>query len=584
MCDRPFHDQMPALLQAMNAEGRLIAVTDQWLRWLGYERLQVIGRPWQDFLTVASRSQTLASATPFLNTVITAPEWLEWQTAQGKVVSADLTAEAIYDATGRIQTWLVSLGAVTPAAPVSSAVTLERAPLKQQLSDRFNQIKVEQLLQIITATVEEYFWIDSIAERRMVYSNLQCEEIWGISENALQESLDALMAAIHPADQTAFEQFLAVRSHATDWQELEFRIDHPQKGLRWLRSRAYPLLDCQGGPEWVVGVTADVTEQKRTAANLREVEERFRLLIDNLQDVFWLTNLQTGHNIYVSPAFERLWQLPRAVLAEEPFAFAQRIHPDDRDRVIAELDQCIAQASDFDIEYRLLLPDGSIRWIRDRGSIILDGADVPIKMAGIATDITAQKRDKLRLQQYERIIAANPDPVCVVGQDYTYRLVNQAFQAWFGDASSLSGQHVVQCFSEDFFTTVAKPRFDQALQGNTQYFEEWVHNPHKKEPKFISITYTPYYEADGQISGVINSIRDVTALKQARDSLSQITERLQFYVQNSPLAVIEWDRRQKIQNWSEQATNCFGWSAAEMLGQHVSELPIFSSEANVNTA
>ncbi|MEM6520198.1 MAG: PAS domain S-box protein [Cyanobacteria bacterium P01_C01_bin.70] len=584
MCDRPFHDQMPALLQAMNAEGRLIAVTDRWLRWLGYERLQVIGRPWQDFLTVASRSQTLASATPFLNTVITAPERLQWQTTQGQIVSADLTAEAIYDATGRIQTWLVSLGSVTPAAPVSSAVTLEREPLKQQLSDRFNQIKVEQLLQIITATVEEYFWIDSIAERRMVYSNLQCEEIWGISENALQESLDALMAAIHPADQTAFEHFLAVRSHATDWQELEFRIDHPQKGLRWLRSRAYPLLDCQGGPEWVVGVTADVTEQKRTAANLREVEERFRLLIDNLQDVFWLTNLQTGHNIYVSPAFERLWQLPRAVLAEEPFAFAQRIHPDDRDRVIAELDQCIAQASDFDTEYRLLLPDGGSRWIRDRGSIILDGADVPIKMAGIATDITAQKRDKLRLQQYERIIAANPDPVCVVGQDYTYRLVNQAFQAWFGDASSLSGQHVVQCFSEDFFTTVAKPRFDQALQGNTQYFEEWVHNPHKKEPKFISITYTPYYEADGQISGVINSIRDVTALKQARDSLSQITERLQFYVQNSPLAVIEWDRRQKIQNWSEQATNCFGWSAAEMLGQHVSELPIFSSEANVNTA
>ncbi|MGD1861880.1 MAG: PAS domain S-box protein [Leptolyngbyaceae cyanobacterium] len=584
MCDRPFHDQMPALLQAMNAEGQLIAVTNQWLAWLGYERSQVIGRPWQDFLVPESRSQTATGGLLLSDGAATPPKRRQWQTAQGEIVSADLAATAIYGETGKLETWLVSLSVPGPTVPPLSALTTERLSAVPQSDNCLSQIDVEQLLQIMADAFKEFLWIDSIVEHRSLYNNPQLEEVWGIPASVLQKDLNALTKAIHPADRAAFQQFLGERSQLIGRQKVEFRINHPRKGLRWLQSRACPLRNLQGQSEWVIGVTADVTDQKYTAANLQEVEERLHLLIDSLQDVFWLTDLQTGRNVYVSPAFEKLWQLPRSVAAEEPLAFAQRIHPNDRDRVVAEREQCIEQVRDFATEYRLLLPNGDIRWIGDRGSIIVNDAGVPVKMAGIATDITAQKHDKLCLEQYERIIAVNPDPVCVVGQDYTYRLVNQAFQSWFGNGRNLLGQHIAHCFNADFFATVAKPRIDQALQGITQYFEEWVHNPQKDDPRFISITYTPYYEADGQISGVINSIRDVTALKQARDRLNQMTERLQFHIQNSPLAVIEWDRHQRIQNLSERATDFFGWSAAEMLGLHVSELPIFSAEANVNTA
>ena len=174
------------------------------------------------------------------------------------------------------------------------------------------------------------------------------------------------------------------------------------------------------------------------------------------------------------------------------------------------------------------------------------------------SDITERKRAEASLKQYERIIAHNPDPVCLVDADYTYRLVNATFQTWTGLTVDLMGEHIVEFIGEDFFTTVAKDRFDRTLAGEIQYFEEWAFNPNQSAAQFISITYTPYYEDDGTISGVINSIRDLTALQQARDRLAATTERLQLHIQNSPLAVIEWDQDQRIQSWSAQASTKIG--------------------------
>jgi PAS domain S-box-containing protein len=186
------------------------------------------------------------------------------------------------------------------------------------------------------------------------------------------------------------------------------------------------------------------------------------------------------------------------------------------------------------------------------------------------------------LRRYERILAANPDPVCLIDTHYRYQVVNPAFQTWSGWPTDLIGHTVSDCFGEAFFTRIAKPRLDQALAGTTQYFEEWAYNPQSTVAQFISITYAPYYEADGSIAGVINSVRDLTALRQTRDRLIQTTEQLQRHIQNSPLAVIEWDHQCRVKDWSPQAVALFGWTAEEVKGRHFSELPIFKEEDHAN--
>ena len=436
----------------------------------------------------------------------------------------------------------------------------------------------EERFRLITETIQDGFWIDDVKTQKPLYNSPSIEAIYGLSAQALAEDLQPLIDRVHPDDRARFLESLAQQYECPEPSELRYRICLPSGEIRWLQGRAFPLINETGEFERVVGITSDITESQLTLEALQQSEERFRLMADNVQDVFWLRDATTAQVLYISPAFERLCQMPLATILENSLAFLDRVHPDDLAPLTAKIQASLIDQQPFQAEYRLVLPDGTLRWISDRGTTIFDASGGPSEIVGIATDITERKRAEASLKQYERIIAHNPDPVCLVNADYTYRLVNSTFQAWTGLTVDLIGEHIVEFIGEEFFTTVAKDRFDHALAGEIQYFEEWAFNPHQPEAQFISITYTPYYEDDGTISGVINSIRDLTALQQARDRLAETTERLQLHIQNSPLAVIEWDQDQRIQSWSAQASVMFGWSATAMVGQHVSEVPLFRLE------
>jgi two-component system, cell cycle sensor histidine kinase and response regulator CckA len=114
-----------------------------------------------------------------------------------------------------------------------------------------------------------------------------------------------------------------------------------------------------------------------------EFEERFRLITDAISDVFWISERAAKRIIYVSPAYERIWGRPSADLYANPSSFQASLHPDDRDITIND-------TQPFESEYRILRPDGSIRWIRDRGYPVIRNGAVEYHV-GIATDITETK-------------------------------------------------------------------------------------------------------------------------------------------------------------------------------------------------
>ncbi|MDJ1185586.1 PAS domain S-box protein [Roseofilum casamattae] len=120
-----------------------------------------------------------------------------------------------------------------------------------------------------------------------------------------------------------------------------------------------------------------------------ESEAKFRQLADNIDDVFWMTTASLEEMLYVSPAYEKIWGRTQQSLYDVPQSFMDAIHPSDRGSVRAVLQGLLEQS--FDIEYRIVRPDGSIRWIWDRGFPILDDRGRPYRRAGIAKDITNRK-------------------------------------------------------------------------------------------------------------------------------------------------------------------------------------------------
>ena len=181
--------------------------------------------------------------------------------------------------------------------------------------------------------------------------------------------------------------------------------------------------------------------------------ERLRLLAETIEDVFWVEDPGITKSHYVSPAYERVWERSRAEFEADPRAYMRYVHPDDR--VVLEAAVPLHEQGIWDHEYRIVRPDGSIRWIQDRGSPIRDADGQVVRMCGVARDITAQKEVEVLLrkdhavleehiesrtaelhasrQRLSIVLEGLPAFVYLLGQDYRIRYANRCFVETFGE-------------------------------------------------------------------------------------------------------------------------------------------------------
>ncbi len=151
-------------------------------------------------------------------------------------------------------------------------------------------------------------------------------------------------------------------------------------------------------------VDAKERQRRRMELDLRTSEERFREVVENIHEVFWVFNPAGGELLYVSPAFATVWGIPLETLRANPKAWLQAVHPDDQPRIRSAL--AVKQTrGDYDEVYRIRRPDGTERWIRDRAFPVRDAAGVVQRVVGTAEDITAQRQLEQELRQSQKMEA-----------------------------------------------------------------------------------------------------------------------------------------------------------------------------------
>jgi len=262
-------------------------------------------------------------------------------------------------------------------------------------------------------------------------------------------------------------------------------------------------------------------ERKRAEMKLRESEEKFRQLAENIREAFYIYEEDSNQLCYISPAYKEIWGcLPSQSLYQEPKSLLDAVYPDDKDRVKRSL----VKRSQGEVEevYRIVRSDGSIRWIKDRAFPIYDSSGKMHRIVGIAADITDHKlgEEKLKYlslhdsltglynriyfeEEINRIERARYDTVGVVSCDVDgLKLVNDTLGHDQGDNLLIAAARVIrESFRDgdlvariggDEFSVILPNTTESAVENACQRIQEAVanHNAlHPELPLSISIGF-----------------------------------------------------------------------------------------------
>jgi len=215
----------------------------------------------------------------------------------------------------------------------------------------------------------------------------------------------------------------------------EYRLRAADGTYRWFRDEAQRRTDVDE-PHWL-GLMVDITEQKAAELALRELESRYRNLVEQLPAATYIDGLDEAMtSAYVSPQVERLLGLSREDFADLD-GWAARLHPDDREAALRGAREGAAAGEPFSLEYRMVRPDGSIVWIRDQCAFLHDEDGTPVAIQGLYSDVTEQKERERELQEavtkFQALVERSPavvyieDPEC---DDMLY--ISPRYEEWFG--------------------------------------------------------------------------------------------------------------------------------------------------------
>lgn len=293
---------------------------------------------------------------------------------------------------------------------------------------RQSSAEAHRLLKLAISSARMVAWTWD-RHRNTITTSGNCARIYGVS--GIQDAEQG-KAMVHPEDRERHFAIVAVATHRRRSYHSVFRIIRPDNGkIVWLDEHAAPVLDRAGRLVAFSGIIIDITKQKAAEEQQRESELLFRQVTDAIEQVFWMTDVTMRKIHYISPPYERIWGRTCQSLRDRPQSWLDAIHPADRVRVRAAMRQQQV-VGNYDIEFRIVRPDGGERWIRDRAFPIRDAEGKVQRIAGIAEDITSRKRSEVERERLVRLIESSGDFIATASLDGRITYMNSAGRGMIG--------------------------------------------------------------------------------------------------------------------------------------------------------
>lgn len=254
---------------------------------------------------------------------------------------------------------------------------------------------------------QDVFWARDKSFTKIAFITDVIEPMGGVSAAELIESPNLWAECIHPEDRVHFqEMFRKIQDPAYFDKVLycNYRIVHRKtQQVRYMHEEVFAIVDESKGHVGFAGILRDVTHEHERLDEVGQATYFFRLFAEKMNAVFWVMDVSCRRQIYVSPGFEKIWKRPRKILYEQPDAFMEYVHPDDHhipaNPARFEMLSKQGMETQYENRYRIVLPDGSIRWIKDTSFPIQDKQNNFIGFAGIAEDVTVEIESEASLRE-----------------------------------------------------------------------------------------------------------------------------------------------------------------------------------------
>jgi PAS domain S-box-containing protein len=280
----------------------------------------------------------------------------------------------------------------------------------------FNVPNVGKYILKLAEKSDDIFWVQEVNGQDYLYVSSAFEELMGCSRDSLYKNNKLWLDFVFPDDKAAYLNFhegLRQRPIPEKIYALDYRIQRDDQPVSYLHELVLPVFSQQSQLIGFVGIVKNMTIERGRLSELERSTQYFQLFAEKMKAVFWVREYATNKQLYLSPGYEGVWGRSRELLYSDPDSWFETIHPEDRDKLLDLVrlrELCEKQDSTIyhETRYRIIMPDKSIRHIKDTCFPIKDEYGNFVVFAGVAENVTKEVEYEQALrEEKERAEAAN---------------------------------------------------------------------------------------------------------------------------------------------------------------------------------